>query len=43
LPAAQSDLINHSTIFSSNNTIYIAGTYPSSSTGISNIVYKLEF
>ena len=43
LPAAQSDLINHSTIFSSNNTIYIAGAYPSSSTGISNIVYKIEF
>jgi hypothetical protein len=37
LPAAQSDLIYQSTIFSSNNTIYVTGS------GISNIVYKLEF
>ena len=41
LPAAQSDLIHYSTIYSSNTTIYVAGAY--SPTSISNIVYKLEF
>ena len=43
LSAAQKDLISRSSILSGNNTIYIAGAYPSSSTSISNVVYKLEF
>ena len=43
LSVAQKDLISRSSILSGNNSIYIAGTYPSSSTSISNVVYKLEF
>ena len=43
LPVDQKELIKNSSILSGNNSIYIAGAYSSSPTGISNIVYKVEF